>query len=131
MREPHIYGELSLDKIQHYTQNILKQRNIDSDWFQSNLEGEIINQIQACYKSDYTSLVINPGGYSHTSVAILDALKLIKIPVIEVHLSNVYAREDFRKQLLTAQAATMIMSGLGKNTYLMAVISQEINNIIK
>ncbi|MGE3609400.1 MAG: type II 3-dehydroquinate dehydratase [Bacteriovoracaceae bacterium] len=122
-REPHVYGSMTLGEIQSYTENKLAGK-AKLDWFQSNLEGEIISKIQSTLSSDYDALIINPGGYSHTSVAIYDALKIIKIPIIEVHLSQVYQREDFRHTLLTAKAATAIMSGLGKQSYYVAVSSQ-------
>ena len=120
-RETNIYGDFSLAELQQYTDQKLSQNTETSayslDWFQSNLEGEIIKKIHGVINSGYEGLIINPAGYSHTSVAILDALKILKIPVLEVHLSNVYQRESFRQTLLTAQAASMIMSGLGKEVY--------------
>ncbi|MBL7665527.1 MAG: type II 3-dehydroquinate dehydratase [Bacteriovoracaceae bacterium] len=127
-REPEIYGSMTLSEIQKHTESELKKRGLDVklDWFQSNIEGEIVEKIQSTLEQNYKSIIINPAGYSHTSVAIYDALKLVKIPIVEVHLSNVYAREDFRHNLLTARAARTIMSGLGKNAYAMAVLSQEL-----
>lgn len=122
-REPHVYGTLSLDEIKQFTDTKLKGK-ADLEWFQSNLEGEIVTKIQMASSSNFDALIINPGGYAHTSVAIHDALKILKIPIIEVHLSQVYQREDFRHTLLTAKAATAIMSGLGKQTYYVAVSSQ-------
>ena len=123
-REPEVYGTLTLTEIIQYTEEQLKNRNCESTWFQSNIEGEIVNRIQELTKQDFNALVINPGAYSHTSVAILDALYLIKIPVIEVHISNTHRREEFRQTKLTAKASTIIMEGLGKNAYLMAILSQ-------
>lgn len=122
-REPEIYGSLSLDEIIKYTEKSLAQK-CECVWFQSNIEGEIITRIQESTKQDFSALVINPGAYSHTSVAIFDALQIIKIPVIEVHLSNTHRREEFRQTKLTAKASTIIMEGLGKNAYLMAIQSQ-------
>jgi 3-dehydroquinate dehydratase-2 len=92
-------------------------------WYQSNVEGEIVSRIQMATKEHFDAVVINPGGYAHTSVAIHDALKILKIPVIEVHLSQVYKREEFRHTLLTAKAASAIMSGLGKQSYYRAIQS--------
>ena len=123
-REPEVYGTLTLTEIIQYTEEQLKNRNCESTWFQSNIEGEIVNRIQELTKQDFNALVINPGAYSHTSVAILDALYLIKIPVIEVHISNTHRREEFRQTKLTAKASTIIMEGLGKNAYFMAILSQ-------
>lgn len=116
-REPEVYGSETLEDIIKYTES-KKPKDYRLQWYQSNIEGEIIDKIQE-FASDNSldALVINPGGYSHTSVAIHDALMLTKKPKIEVHLSQVYSREDFRHTLLTAKACTTIMSGLGKNSY--------------
>ncbi len=123
-REPGIYGTLTLEEIIKYTEESLVNKNCECRWFQSNIEGEIVTKIQESLREDFTALVINPGAYSHTSVAILDALQMIKIPIIEVHLSNTHRREEFRQTKLTAKASTIIMEGLGKNAYLMAIQSQ-------
>ncbi len=119
-RETSVYGDLTLDQIKDYTNNSTP-KHVKLSWFQSNIEGEIIEKIQSLLKSNTELLVINPGGFSHTSVAIHDALKILNIPIYEVHLSNVYAREDFRHTLLTARAANTIMCGLGKDAYLTAI----------
>lgn len=121
-REPHVYGKDSLKDIEAYTD--AKVASIaKTTWFQSNVEGEIVSRIQAAHTENFDALVINPGGYAHTSVAIHDALKILKIPVIEVHLSQVYQREEFRHTLLTAKACSAIMSGLGKQSYYIAIHS--------
>lgn len=124
-REPEIYGHMTLDDIQKDTLAKCKKYKMDVelDWFQSNIEGEIVNKIQES-SHKYQSLIINPGGYSHTSVAILDALKSLKIPVIEVHLTQLYKREEFRQTMLTAKAAMGIMSGFGTDVYFCAIASQ-------
>ncbi len=122
-REPEVYGTESLDDIAKWTDEKLKGK-ATLEWFQSNIEGEIVSRIQQAHSEKYDALVINPGGFAHTSVAIHDALKILKIPVIEVHLSQVYCREEFRHTLLTAKAATAIMSGLGKQSYYVAISSQ-------
>jgi 3-dehydroquinate dehydratase-2 len=121
-REPEVYGKESLEDIQLWTNAKIKSR-AQLNWFESTVEGEIVGYIQSAHLESYDALVINPGGYSHTSVAIHDALKILKIPVIEVHLSQVYQREEFRHTLLTAKAATAIMSGLGKQSYYVAIQS--------
>lgn len=121
-REPDVYGRETLDDIKNFTEAQLSQR-VNLDWYQSNVEGEIVNRVQKLVSEDYDALVINPGGYAHTSVAIHDAMKILKIPIIEVHLSQVYRREDFRHTLLTAKAATAIMSGFGKQSYYLAILS--------
>jgi len=123
-REPEIYGSLSLQEIMKFTEDSLLNQNVQLDWFQSNIEGEIVTKIQELLNSDYSALVINPGAYSHTSVAIFDALSMIKLPIIEVHLSNTHRREEFRQTKLTAKASTIIMEGLGKLAYLTAVKTQ-------
>ncbi len=122
-REPEVYGTDSLDDIAKWTEEKLKGV-ATLQWFQSNIEGEIVSRIQQAHSEKFDALIINPGGFAHTSVAIHDALKILKIPVIEVHLSQVYRREDFRHTLLTAKAATAIMSGLGKQSYYVAIHSQ-------
>ena len=122
-REPEVYGKDSLDDLRNYTEAKLKGQ-ANCEWFQSNIEGEIVTRIQQAHSEHYDAIIINPGGYAHTSVAIHDALKILKIPVIEVHLSQVYKREEFRHTLLTAKAASAIMSGLGKQSYYIAILSQ-------
>ena len=121
-RELEIYGRETLDEIRQWTDVKLKTI-ATTEWYQSNIEGEIVSRIQAAHSESFDALVINPGGYAHTSVAIHDALKILKIPIIEVHLSQVYKREEFRHTLLTAKAATAIMSGLGKQSYYLAIKS--------
>jgi 3-dehydroquinate dehydratase II len=121
-REPEVYGTDSLDDIRTWTDSKIKSF-AKTTWYQSNVEGEIVSRIQAAHSESFDALVINPGGYAHTSVAIHDALKILKIPVIEVHLSQVYKREEFRHTLLTAKAASAIMSGLGKQSYYIAIHS--------
>ncbi|MFY7992983.1 MAG: type II 3-dehydroquinate dehydratase [Bacteriovoracaceae bacterium] len=120
-REPHVYGTKTLSDIKKETQEKLQTQKLNLEWYQSNLEGEIVSKIQEAFKNGTEALVINPGGYAHTSVAIHDALKILQIPVIEVHLSQVYQREAFRHNLLTAKACTAIMSGLGTDTYYLAI----------
>ncbi len=122
-REPEVYGTNTLEDIERFTNEKLAG-SASTEWFQSNVEGEIVGRIQKAHSENYDALVINPGGYAHTSVAIHDALKILKIPVIEVHLSQVYKREEFRHTLLTAKAASAIMSGLGKHSYYLAIYSQ-------
>jgi 3-dehydroquinate dehydratase-2 len=125
LREPEIYGAESLEDIKLYTKQKLESQNVLLEWFQSNIEGEIVERIQKAFSTnEYTCVIINPAAYSHTSVAIYDALILLKCPVIEVHLTNTSKREDFRQSKLTSRAASGILEGLGKNVYLLAVMSQ-------
>ncbi len=119
-REPEKYGNLSLGEIKTYTEEKCDE-DVSLTWWQSNSESEIIEKVHEIVNSDFHGLIINPAAFSHTSVAILDALKILKIPIIEVHLTNVYRREPFRHQMLTAQASSIIMSGLGKDSYYFAV----------
>lgn len=123
VREPEVYGKETLADIELDTNQKLKGM-ANCEWYQSNIEGEIVTRIQQCHTQGYDALIINPGGYAHTSVAIHDALKILKIPVIEVHLTQLYKREEFRHTLLTAKAATAIMGGLGKQSYYIALLSQ-------
>lgn len=119
-REPEIYGSQTFE---HYFQKIRKEyESIDFDYFQSNVEGELINEIQnAGERMD--GIILNAGGYTHTSVAIGDAIAAIKIPVIEVHISNVEAREDFRKISHISSQCAGTISGFGLKSYLLAVES--------
>lgn len=123
-REPEVYGALSLDDVRQHTELKLKDTQAKLEWYQTNLEGEIVDRLQKAATQNYKAVVINPGGYAHTSVAIHDAIKILQIPVIEVHLSHVYRREGFRQTLLTAKACMAIMTGLGKDAYWLAVKSQ-------
>lgn len=119
-REPEIYGYQSFED---YLAKLRSEfSGVVIDYFQSNIEGEIINTIHnAGFKKD--GLIINPGGYSHTSVAIADAMKAVPAKVIEVHISNVYAREEFRRTLITATSADGIICGLGMEVYRLAILS--------
>lgn len=123
-REPSIYGNKTLQQIIQHTENKLGNFSVTLEWYQSNVEGEIINRIQHSTDESWDGLVINPGGYSHTSVAIRDALAILSIPVIEVHLTNTQAREEFRQRKLTAQVAKSIMEGFGEDSYYLAIYSQ-------
>lgn len=117
-RETEVYGS---ETFEHYFQKLRKKyENVDFDYFQSNIEGELINEIQrAGMKMD--GIILNPGGYSHTSVAIGDAVAAIKIPVIEVHISNIDAREEFRKLSHVSAKCKGTISGLGLKGYTLAV----------
>ena len=96
-------------------------------FFQSNIEGELVDKIQSS-RNDYDGLIINAGGYTHTSVAIHDALKILKIPIIELHISNIYNREEFRHKSLISRVATGIICGFGTNGYVMSL--NAIKNIL-
>lgn len=117
-RETDIYGS---ETFEHYFQKLRrKYENVDFDYFQSNIEGELINEIQSAgMKMD--GIILNPGGYSHTSVAIGDAVASIKCPVVEVHISNIDAREEFRKLSHVSAKCKGTISGLGLKGYALAV----------
>lgn len=117
-RNPDVYSNYSLEEINTLIQNEFPEFEIES--FQSNIEGEIVERIQKAADS-FDGLIINPGGYAHTSVAIMDALELCKIPKIEVHLSHLVNREEFRQKLLTAKNTNGYISGFKENSYLAAV----------
>lgn len=117
-REPEIYGSTTLGEIQNEILNYAKTfNNVDIEFFQSNHEGEIVEKIQGTLNV-YNGILINPAAYTHTSVAIADAIKAVSIPAVEIHLSNINSREDFRKNSITASACVGQISGFGKNSYL-------------
>jgi 3-dehydroquinate dehydratase-2 len=119
-REPHIYGHETLKEIESKCKQAAKKLGMSLDCFQSNHEGEIITKIQQAVKG-YQGIIINPGAYTHTSVAIMDALLLIKAPIIEVHLSNIFQRETFRHESYVSKVAKGVICGFGSNGYLMAL----------
>ena len=127
-REKDQYGNITLKEIENNCKDYAKLNNINLSFFQSNLEGELVNQIQKS-RNDQDGLIINAGGYTHTSVAIHDALKLLKIPIIELHISNVYNREEFRHKSLISKVANGVICGFGANGYLMSL--QAINKILE
>lgn len=120
IREKNIYGNLSYPKLVEMIEKKCKKLNIQVECFQNNIEGEIINKIQSAYaKCD--GIIINPAAYTHYSIAILDAIKSVSIPTIEVHLSNIHSREEFRHRSVTASACVGQISGFGSYGYLMAL----------
>ena len=121
-REPEIYGSESIDDIQKLTEQYAKSKNTDIIFKQTNHEGELIEMIHdARKKSD--GLIINPAGYTHTSVAIYDALLSLDVPIIEVHISNIYKREKFRHSSYVSMAANSVISGFGIDGYIFALES--------
>ena len=128
-REKEKYGSVSLVDIQKKCEIYSKKIDVDVEFKQSNVEGEIVNFIQDA-REKYDGIIINAGGYTHTSVAILDALLAIKKPTIELHITNIYKREDFRHKSLISKAADAIICGLGINGYIFALdgIKKIINN---
>lgn len=119
-REPEIYGSATLEDINADLVKLGEARGVVIDTFQSNHEGELVDRIQAA-RNDYDGVIINPAAYTHTSVAIRDAILLLDIPIVEIHLSNIYKRESFRHTSLLADIVTGQISGLGVIGYQLAL----------
>jgi len=119
-REVKVYGDLSLEEINKQLKAAAKKEKVEIETYQSNVEGEIVNAIQAA-KGKFAAIVINPGGYTHYSVAIRDAISAVKISTIEVHLSNIYSREEFRQKSVIAPVAAGQIAGFGINSYLLGL----------
>lgn len=125
VRETNIYGVNNYEDIIQYIKNQGEALGHDMTFKQSNIEGEIINFIQLSYFDEYDGIIINPGAYTHYSIAIYDALKSIGIPIIEIHLSNIYKREEFRHKSVTAPACIGQISGFGKYGYILGIKALE------
>ena len=123
-REKNQYGNLTLKDIEKNCNEYANKNDIKLSMFQSNIEGELVEKIQNS-RNDQDGLIINAGGYTHTSVAIHDALKILKIPIIELHISNIYNREEFRHKSLISKVARGIICGLGADGYNMALIAMK------
>ena len=119
-RDASIYGSMTLPELERAVQARASELDVEVECLQSNVEGELVNALHDA-QATCTGVIFNPGGYSHTSVALRDAVEAISIPTVEVHLSNIHAREDFRKTSLTAQAANAVISGFGISGYLAAI----------
>ncbi len=119
-REKSQYGSFTLKEIEKTCAEFAIKNDFKLTFFQSNIEGELIEKIQRSRHND-DGLIINAGGYTHTSVAIHDALKILKIPIIELHISNIYNREDFRHKSLISKVAKGVICGFGANGYIMAL----------
>ena len=120
-RDKSIYGSETLEDIDNMLYLKSKELNIEIDTFQSNYEGDIINKLHQMLDSDIDGVIINPGAYTHYSIAIRDAIEILNIPVIEVHLSNISKREDFRKESVTAPVCIGQIMGFGSKSYLLAL----------
>ncbi|MFD2531283.1 type II 3-dehydroquinate dehydratase [Gracilimonas halophila] len=118
-RNPGVYGTGSLAELEDYLKTEFPGQTLE--FYQSNVEGELINKIQAALSDGTEALVINPGGYSHTSVALRDALEPLEIPKVEVHISNIHGREAFREKSITGSVMNGIITGLGKYSYVLAI----------
>ena len=121
-REQSQYGSISFDKLKENCQKKSKELKLEVDFAQSNVEGELVNIIQNSRKK-YDGMIINAAAFTHTSVAIRDALDLFKKPLIELHISNIYKREEFRQKSLRSDIVTGGIFGLGTNGYILAIIS--------
>jgi len=121
VREQQIYGPMKLEQIHAQMKEFATQNNIEIEFFQSNLEGEIVDKIQECY-GDAQGIIINAAAYTHTSIAIRDALSAVSLPAIEVHISNIHRREDFRKENMIAPVCTSSIVGFGPFGYHLAMM---------
>ncbi|MBN2057654.1 MAG: type II 3-dehydroquinate dehydratase [Candidatus Saganbacteria bacterium] len=119
-REVETYGRLSLEDINQALKTLARELKVDLEEYQSNVEGEIVNAIQSA-KGRFDVIIINPGGYTHYSVAIRDAIAAVKLPAVEVHLSNIYSREEFRHKSVIAPVAAGQIAGFGLNSYLLGL----------
>ena len=126
-REPEIYGKTTLNELEKICEDESKELYFNISFFQSNSEAEIIEEIQKC--QGYDGLIINAGAFTHTSIAIHDALKILQIPKIEVHISNIYNREEFRKKSFISPAVNGIIAGFGIDVYIIALRS--LKNLFK
>lgn len=120
-RDRKLYGKLSLEEINSLIENKAKKKNINVEFFQSNLEGAIIEKIHETMENGTDGIIINPAAFTHYSIAIRDAIEAINIPVIEVHLSNIHSREDFRSKSVIAPVCMGQITGFGHNSYLLAL----------
>ena len=127
-REKNQYGNITLKDIEKNCNDFAIKNNIKLSFYQSNIEGELVDEIQKS-RNNQDGLIINAGGYSHTSVAIHDAIKILKIPIIELHISNVYNREEFRHKSLISKVAKGVICGFGTDGYLMSL--QAINRLLE
>ena len=123
-REQSQYGNITFDKLKENCINKSKELGLIAEFIQSNLEGELVNLIQDARKK-YDGMIINAAAFTHTSVAIRDALEIFKKPIIEVHLSNIYKREEFRQKSLISNIVSGGIFGLGDNGYILAIIAIE------
>lgn len=122
VREKNIYGPMKLEDIHAQMESVAKQSNMEIEFFQSNLEGEIVDKIQECV-GEADGIIINPAAYTHTSIAIRDALAAVGLPAVEVHISNIYRREEFRQKSLITPVCNGQIAGFGPFGYHLAMVS--------
>ena len=121
VREQQIYGPMRMEQIHAQMKEFATQNNVEIEFFQSNLEGEIVDKIQECY-GEVQGIIINAAAYTHTSIAIRDAIAAVNLPTIEVHISNIHRREDFRKENMIAPVCTSSIVGFGPFGYHLAMM---------
>jgi 3-dehydroquinate dehydratase-2 len=121
VREQNIYGPMKLEQIHAQMKEFATQNNIEIEFFQSNLEGEIVDKVQECY-GEADGIIINAAAYTHTSIAIRDAISAVSLPAIEVHISNIHRREEFRKENMIAPVCTSSVVGFGPFGYHLAMV---------
>jgi 3-dehydroquinate dehydratase-2 len=131
VREQNIYGPMKLEQIHAQMKEVASQNGVEIEFFQSNLEGELVDKIQECY-GDAQGIIINAAAYTHTSIAIRDAISAVNLPAIEVHISNIHRREEFRKENMIAPVCTSSVVGFGPFGYHLAMMGMlQIMNEIK
>ena len=131
VREQNIYGPMKLEQIHAQMKEVATQNGVEIEFFQSNLEGELVDKIQECY-GEAQGIIINAAAYTHTSIAIRDAISAVSLPTIEVHISNVYRREEFRQKNLIAPVCSSSIIGFGPFGYHLAMMGMlQIMNEIK
>jgi 3-dehydroquinate dehydratase-2 len=121
VREQNIYGPMKLEQIHAQMKDVASQNGAEIEFFQSNLEGELVDKIQECY-GEANGIIINAAAYTHTSIAIRDAISAVSIPTIEVHISNIHRREDFRKENMIAPVCASSVVGFGPFGYHLAMM---------
>ncbi len=131
VREQEVYGPMKLEQIHAQMKDFATQNNVEIEFFQSNLEGEIVDKVQECF-GEVDGIIINPAAYTHTSIAIRDAISAVSIPTIEVHISNIHRREEFRKQNMIAPVCASSVVGFGPFGYHLAMVGMlQIMNEVK
>ncbi len=121
-REPDKYGTLTLKDIENFVKLEADKLNVEVEFYQTNIEGELVNKVQES-KGKYDGIVINPAAYTHTSVAIRDAILAVEIPTVEIHISNIHKREEFRTNSMTAPACIGQITGFGAFSYKLGLIA--------
>ena len=121
IRDQQVYGPMKLEQIHAQMKEFATQNGVEIEFFQSNLEGEIVDRIQECY-GDAQGIIINPAAYTHTSIAIRDAISSVSLPTIEVHISNIHRREEFRKENMVAPVCSSSIVGFGPFGYHLGMV---------